>query len=69
MSTDDWNFLGSHAQTIVSRYPENSFNDLYTDYKLWDKETYGVATKIYDNIQENQLPSDSYIQTNQAIAE
>jgi hypothetical protein len=53
----------------VSRYPENSFNDLYTDYKLWDKETFAVGQKIYDNISENTLPSSSYISTNKAIAE
>jgi hypothetical protein len=69
MDSSAWNTLGSRASTLVSRYPENAFNDLYTDYKLWDDETYRVGTKIYDNISENTLPSDSYIKTNVAIAE
>ena len=70
LSTTDWNFLGNESARLTKLYPESSITNLYSAYTSWDDESLAISESfVYDGIEENALPSDTYIQNGLVIIE
>jgi len=55
---------------LTTTYPESSFDDIHNLYPTWNEECLALAEDtVYKNINEGDLPSDSYIAAGKLVAE
>jgi len=64
--------IAALANKIMSQYSQNYFSNLIQEKNpaQWVRESFKIAEdNVYRNIDENYVPSSTYIETNQVIAE
>jgi hypothetical protein len=55
---------------LTTAFPESSFDDIHKLYPTWNEESLAIAKDaVYNNINEGDLPSDSYIAAGKIVAE
>jgi hypothetical protein len=55
---------------LTTTYPESSFDDIQNLYSTWNEESLAIAKNtVYKNINEGDLPSDTYIAAGKLVAE
>jgi len=69
MSASNIKTLNGYASSYTTLYPKASFNLTTANFTSWAAESYLIANNfVYNNINENERPSDEYLNQGYEIA-
>ena len=61
LSTTDWNWYTTTAESMSNQYPASNSNILSEDYMAWAKDSYDIAVStVYPGFTAGQDPSTDY---------
>ncbi|CDW73384.1 p1 s1 [Stylonychia lemnae] len=70
LNSTTWQFFGDNSLRIQQENPRESFDNLDRPIDQWHLEGYQIASDFaYKNIQQNEIPSQEYLQQGIKIAE